>query len=123
MPWSEVEEQTLTVTGAGGEPLANNADFQAMAAKLPAKNSILTYDKTEEQARVLYDLVKGGGLQQMLDQANANNQGEKVKNPIDPAKVPDFSVFAKYLGQGGSYGVMDEQGLTITSFTLRKAQQ
>jgi len=109
------------VLRSGGNSLAESAEFQAVAKKLPAKNSIVAFDKTEEQARLLYDMVKNGGLQKALDQANANNNGPKVENPIDPKKIPEFSVFAKYLGQGGSFGVMDEQGVTITSFVLRKA--
>ena len=108
------------VLRSGAPALADNPDFQAVAKKLPEKNSMLSFDRTEEQFRALYDMLKGDGFQKALDQANAGNGGN-VKNPIDPKKVPDFSVFAKYLGQGGSYGLMDENGLTITSFILRKA--
>src|SRR5271157_443102 len=39
---------------------------------------------------------------------------------INPDKLPDFSVFAKYLTLGGSYSVADEDGLMSTGFTLRK---
>lgn len=112
-------EQTLR---SGGVPLADTPEYQAVAKKYPEKNSILSYDRTEEQARLVYDMVKGDGLQKAIDQANANNPGEKAKNPIDPKKIPDFSVFAKYLAPGGSFGTQDEQGLTITSFMLRKAK-
>jgi Protein of unknown function (DUF3352) len=108
------------VLRSGAPALADSPDFQAVAKKLPEKNSVLAFDRTEEQFKALYDMVKNGGLQKALDQANAGN-GKDVKNPIDPKKVPDFSIFAKYLGQGGSFGIMDEQGMTITSFILRKA--
>jgi hypothetical protein len=104
---------------SGGPALVDSPEYLAVAKKLPAKNSLISFDRTEEQARLLYNMVKGDGLQKALDQANANN-GAKVKNPIDPKKIPDFSVFAKYLGQGGTYGIQDEQGMTITSFMLRK---
>ncbi len=104
---------------SGGPALVDSPEYQAVAKKLPAKNSLISFDRTEEQARLLYNMVKGDGLQKALDQANANN-GAKVKNPIDPKKIPDFSVFAKYLGQGGTYGIQDEQGMTITSFMLHK---
>ena len=112
-------EQTLR---AGAAALADSPEFQAVAKKYPELTSILTYDKTEEQARIVYDMVKGDGFQKALDQANANNPGEKVQNPIDPKKIPDFSVFAKYLAPGGTFGVQDESGVTITSFMLRKAK-
>jgi hypothetical protein len=36
--------------------------------------------------------------------------------------MPDFSVFAKYLSQGGRYSETAEDGVTITSFSLRKAK-
>lgn len=107
------------VLRSGAPALVDSPEFQALARKLPEKNSLLSFDRTEEQFRNLYEMIKGDGLQKVLDQANAGN-GQNVKNPIDPKKVPDFSVFAKYLGQSGSYGLMDEQGLTITTFTLRK---
>jgi len=107
---------------SGGSPLADSPEYQAVARKLPGKTSIIGFDRTEEQARLLYEMVKNGGLQKALDQANANNNdGPKVKNPIDPKKIPDFSVFAKYLGQGGTFGIMDEQGVGVTTFVLRKA--
>ena len=108
------------VLRSGAPPLAENADFLAVARKLPEKSSLLSFRSHRGPVPALYDMVKNGGLQKALDQANAGN-GKDVKNPIDPKKVPDFSVFAKYLGQGGSFGIMDEQGLTITSFLLRKA--
>ena len=104
---------------SGAPALVDSAEFQAVAKKLPEKNSLLSFDHTEQQFRALYDMIKGDGFQKALDQANAGN-GQNVKNPIDPKKVPEFSVFAKYVGQSGSYGLMDEQGLTITTFTLRK---
>ncbi len=110
------------VLRSGGAALADSPEFQAIAKKYPEKTSILTYDRTEEQARLVYDMIKGEGFQKALDQANANNPGEKVENPIDPKKIPDFSVFAKYLAPGGTFGIQDEQGVTITSFMLRKAK-
>ncbi len=39
--------------------------------------------------------------------------------PID--KLPDFSVFAKYLSLGGGFSVTDDDGFTLTGFTLRRS--
>jgi hypothetical protein len=36
-------------------------------------------------------------------------------------KLPEFSVVAKYLSVGGSYSVMDDDGFTMTGFTLRRS--
>lgn len=103
----------------GGASLAETGDYQAVAKKLPEKNSVLSFDKAEEQAKVLYEMFKSGKLEEAIKNSNPN--AAEIKSPIDKAKVPDFSVFAKYLSQGGSYGTMDEQGFTITQFILRKA--
>ena len=111
------------VLRSGGPALADSPEYQAYAKRLPEKSSLVSFSRVEDQARLAYDMVKNGGLQKAIDQANAANpnaDAPKPKNPIDPKKIPDFSVFAKYLGQGGSFGVQDEQGLTITSFMLRK---
>ena len=48
----------------------------------------------------------------------ASNLGKLI--PAD--KLPDFSVFAKYLSLGGGFGVMDDEGFTMTGFSLRKAR-
>ena len=36
-------------------------------------------------------------------------------------KLPEFSVIAKYLSLGGSYSTLDDEGFTMTGFTLRRA--
>jgi hypothetical protein len=40
---------------------------------------------------------------------------------IPTEKLPDFSVLAKYLGLGGGSSIMDDDGFTLTGFTLRRA--
>ncbi len=40
---------------------------------------------------------------------------------IPVEKLPEFSVFAKYLSLGGSSSIMDDDGFTMTGFTLRRA--
>ena len=62
-----------------------------------------------------YDMIKSGAFEQAFKNTpNAPNVN------IDKSKIPDFSVFAKYLSQGGSFGLMEDDGTTFTSFTLRK---
>ena len=46
----------------------------------------------------------------------------KVGELIDKDKLPDFSVFAKYLSQAGGYGVMAEDGLYADQLHLAEGQ-
>ncbi len=43
-----------------------------------------------------------------------------ISKIFDKSKLPDFSVFAKYLAPGGGFGLMEDDGVTFTNFTLRK---
>jgi hypothetical protein len=107
------------VLRGGGAPLADSKEYQTVVRLMPEKVSFMTFSRPEEQARFLYDILKGGQLEKAL--ANANRGADKkpdLKELTD--KLPDFSVFAKYLTQGGSYAIMDEDGVTLTSFSLRR---
>jgi hypothetical protein len=103
--------------------LASNPAFQAMVPKLPAKSSTLSFQRADQQARALYDMVKSGRLKEAI-QAGANNAENdiKVDELIDPKKLPDFSVFAKYLTQSAGFGLMEPDGVTFTQFSLKKTQ-
>jgi hypothetical protein len=107
----------------GGPGLADNPAFQAMLPKLPARSSTLSFQRAEDQARALYDMIKSGQLKQAIE-AGANNAGNDLElgDLIDPKKLPDFSVFAKYLTQSAGFGVMEPDGVTFTQFSLKKAQ-
>ncbi len=108
----------------GGPSLTDNPDFQALAKSYPAKSSMLSYQRPDESARVLYDMVKNGQFKQALDQARrAGGQGgPEMGNLFDVNKLPEFSVFAKYLTQSGGYSEPDKDGFTFTQFALKKAQ-
>jgi hypothetical protein len=112
------------VLRSGGASLAENPAYQSVTKHMPAQASMASYEKPEEQARVLYDAVKSGQFDKAVDQARAaaGKQGAKPQL-FDPAKLPEFSVFSKYLTQGGSFGIMDEDGFTVTLFSLKKASQ
>lgn len=110
------------VLRGGGPPLADTPAFQAVAKQFPDRSSTLSYSRPEEQARLLYDMVKNGQLQKFLEGANMVGGPDvpKVEVLVDPEKLPEFSVFSKYLSPGGGFGLMDEDGLSLTRFTLRK---
>ncbi len=109
----------------GAVPLAESSAYQTVAKELPEKVSGMTFVRPDEQARLSYDMLKSGQFEKAIKQAvEAGRQGKpgpEIPQLIDPAKLPDFEVFAKYLTLGGSYSVMDEDGFTQTGFSLRKA--
>ena len=102
----------------GASSLADSPSFAAVAKQIPAKTSSLTYARSDEQARVTYDTIKSGQFEEAFKKQPNSPDVSKV---IDKDKIPDFSVFAKYLSQGGGYGMMEEDGVVFTNFTLRKA--
>ncbi len=116
----EFLEQVLR---GGSAALADSSNYQSVARELPEKVSSLTYVRPDEQARVSYDMLKSGQFEKALQGAAVAGGPDvsKVGKLFDKDKLPDFSVFAKYLSQGGGYSTMDEDGMTFNSFTLRKA--
>jgi len=91
--------------------------------ELPDKASTVSFVRPEEQSRITYDMVKSGQFEKAL-QGAATAVGpdvSKLGKLIDKDKLPDFSIFAKYLSQGGGYGVTDDDGITWTSFSLRRS--
>lgn len=107
----------------GGSPaLADSTSFQAVAKEIPDKVSSMTFVRPEEQARLTYDMIKSGQFEKALQGAATAGGPDlsKISSVLDKDKLPDFSTFAKYLSQGGGYSVQEEDGVTITTFTLRK---
>jgi hypothetical protein len=108
----------------GVVPLAESATYQTVAKEIPSKVSGMTFVKPDEQARLSYDMLKSGQFEKAILQGMAASRGGQappdLPKIINPEKLPDFSVFAKYLTLGGSYSVTDDDGLVATGFTLRK---
>lgn len=109
----------------GGAALVDSPEYQTVAKQFPTMLSGFSFNRPDEQARVAYDLIKGGQLNQAVQAANvagpATAQLPDLSKYIDPTKIPEFSVFAKYLSDGGSYSVMSDKGLTINQFSLKKS--
>jgi hypothetical protein len=109
----------------GSSGLADSAAYQTVAKEIPEKASGMTYVRPDEQARLSYDVIKNGQFARALEQATAGSRaGRELPNLaklIPSEKLPDFSLFAKYLAPGGSYSVMDDDGFVMTGFTLRRA--
>jgi hypothetical protein len=106
----------------GNPTLADSTAFQSVAKEYPEKASGLSYVRPDESARLSYDLVKSGKFESAIKQATASRGRElpDVGKIIPAEKLPDFSVFAKYLSLGGGFSAMDDDGFMLTGFTLRR---
>jgi hypothetical protein len=106
--------------------LSDNAGFQAVVKEIPERVSGLSYVRPDEQVRVTYDLIKSGQFDRALRQATnapGARQGQipAIGKLLPIEKLPDFSVIAKYFSVGGSYSIMDDDGFTMTGFSLRRS--
>lgn len=117
------QEPTLLeqILRPGAPALADSPAFQSVVKHLPAQSTSVMYQRADEQARVIYDMLKTGQFQQALDAANPGGEGLKVTSYFDPIKLPDFAVIAKYMLPGGGFATTDEEGAIITQFALRNA--
>jgi hypothetical protein len=111
----------------GGSALEENAAFQSFIKEIPESISGMTFVRPEESTRLLYDLVKSGQYEKAVQQLfGANARGPRpqqipqIGKVIANEKLPDFSAIAKYLSVGGSYSLMDDDGFTMTGFTLKR---
>ena len=109
----------------GGDSLADDPEFKAVAAKFPSKVATFAFNRPDEQARSVYNAIKSGQFQEALEAAGnvgaANEKLPDLSELIDVSKIPEFSVFAKYLTESGSFSVLGDDGLTITQYSLPKA--
>ena len=111
----------------GNSNLEENAGFQALVKEIPERVSGMSFVRPDESARLLYDLVKSGQYEKAVQQmfgANARGprpqQMPQIGKVIPNEKLPEFSSIAKYLSLSGSYSLMDDEGFTMTGFTLKR---
>ncbi len=111
----------------GNAPLEESAAFQTLVKEMPESASGMTFVRPEESARVFYDLVKSGQYEKAVQQmfgANARGprpqQVPQLGKVIANEKLPEFSALAKYLTLSGSYSLMEDDGFTMTGFTLKR---
>jgi hypothetical protein len=113
-------EQTLR---GGAESLANSTDYQEVSKHFPSSASALGYEKPEDQAQAFYAMLDNGQLKQAFEAMRAQNpDAPPIEELFDADLLPEFEVVQKYLAPGGSYGVMTDEGMVYTSFTLRKVK-
>ncbi len=111
----------------GSAPLEENAAFQSVAKEMPEQVSGMTFIRPEESAHLVYDLIKSGQYEKAMGQllgANARGPRPQQMPPIGKVipneKLPDFATIAKYLTLSGSYSLTDDDGLTMTGFSLKR---
>ncbi len=112
------------VLRGGGPALADSPGYQAVAKEMPDKTSAVTFAKPDESARVSYDIDQERPVREATRRPRrpaVDRTSRRLGKIIDKDKIPEFSVFAKYLAPGGGYAIQEEDGITISNFTLRKA--
>lgn len=111
------------VLRGGGTSLTESAEYQEVSKHFPSTASVLSYERPEDQAQAFYSMLDNGQLKMAFEQMRAQNpDAPPIEELFDPELLPDFEVVQKYLSPGGSYGVMGEDGIVFTSFTLRKTK-
>jgi hypothetical protein len=86
-------------------PLANSPAYKAFVQHLPMATSLLSFQKSDAQAKSAYELLK--------------NQDNDQLEGIDLSALPDFSDIQKYLKPTISYTIPDENGALFIGFSLK----
>ena len=102
---NDVERLEQAIRG-DGKPLSESAEFKQIATKMPAKTSIIGFQKQNTQIKSLYDLLR-----------KAPQLSEQVG--VDFSKLPPFETIEKYLKPQGTFFAPDQKGVFIGNYTLR----
>ncbi len=92
------------IQGKTAKPLTASAQYKAIAKHFPQKTSMIGFQRSEGQIKMLYDTLR--------KQDNDEFEG------IDMKKLPEWSVIAKYFQPSGSYVVPDKKGALFVGFAL-----
>jgi hypothetical protein len=93
------------------QPLVDSAAYRQITKDFPAKTSILSFQQTDDQLKVIYEALRQGQLQ------NADLPQE-AKDVL--SKLPEFEAMKKYLPVSGGYTVPDENGVLFISISQVK---
>jgi hypothetical protein len=107
-----------SILRGGGASLADFPEYLELAKQFPAKASSINYAKSDDDAKASYESIKSGEFEK---QFKDNPKLPDLSKFFDKAKMPEFSVFAKYLAPGGGFGLMEDDGVTFTNFILKKS--
>ena len=110
----------------GNAPLAESTAYQTVAKEFPEKVSGLATGGPTNRRDSSYDWSRAARSRKPSSKGWPPERRVEMyptsAKLLPVEKLPDFSVLAKYLSLGGSSSIMDDDGLTMTGFTLRKRQ-
>lgn len=101
--------EQVAKSGESSKSLADVAAYKRIAAKFPAKTSMVSFERGNTQLRAIYDQLRTGAFPLPTE-------------GIDFTKLPPFSAVEKYLRSSGSFAVPDEHGVYMEGFSLRKTK-
>lgn len=93
------------------DALVDSAAYKQIAKEMPAKTSMLSFQNTDEQIRVIYDAARKGEF------GNADIPAE-AKDLLE--SLPPFEALQKYLPITGGYTVPDDNGVMFVNLSQAK---
>ena len=91
--------------------LVDSKAYKAIAAKMPAKTSMISFSNgSASQLKDAWEMVRGGLVPVGPD------------FPIDLTKLPPYSALKKYLMSSGSYAIPDKNGVYMESIQLKPSK-
>ncbi len=110
------------VLRGGAGLLSDKPDYQAYAKELPEKVALISYEDGKEALRASYEMIKSGQFEKAVKNSTGPNKPDVsfLAKLFDKDKLPAFELLSKYVTTGGSYGQMDDDGFTMTRFSLRR---
>src|SRR6202012_566445 len=97
-------EATLRGKSSQQAALVDSPDFKKISKFFPSKTSMLTFQRSDVQLKMYYELLKKAD-QDALD-------------GLDVSKLPPFEAISKYFQPSGGYSVPDKKGVKSVSFSL-----
>ncbi len=101
------------------KPLADSPEYRQIAKAFPEKTSMLSFQQTDEQFKIVYEQLRKGKVGEAADIP------DDVKNAVDGAKnalrkLPPFDALKKYLPISGSYTIPDDNGVLFVNISQEK---
>ncbi len=93
------------------QPLVDSPLYKQIVKDFPAKTSILSFQQSDDQMKVIYEAARKGEL----GQADIPQEAKDLLS-----KLPDFEAMQKYLPVSGGYTVPDENGVMFISISQMK---
>ena len=93
-------------------PLSESPQFQAVAAHFPTEAKMVSYARSSDQIKSVYEMLRSGNIADSLPGAG------EILSAVDFSTLPPFEKMEKYFAPSGSYMVGDDNGALMKSFSL-----